>query len=42
MGHRSLTIELDPMYLIEKDNEDANIVEKMKYSTIQLLPNTER
>jgi hypothetical protein len=29
------------MYLIEKDNNEENYLEKLKYSTIKLLTNTE-
>jgi hypothetical protein len=39
---RSLTIEIDPMYLIEKDNNNEDYIEKIKYSVIKLLPNDEK
>lgn len=41
-SNRSLTIELDPMYLIEKDNNDSDSIEKLKYSSIKLVPAEER
>ncbi|CAF4699848.1 unnamed protein product, partial [Rotaria sp. Silwood2] len=40
-NNRSLTIEIDRMYLIEKDNNDEKYIEKLKYSTITLLTNNE-
>lgn len=40
--HRSLTIELDPMYLIEKDNNNEDYFEKMKYSNIKLEIDNQR
>jgi hypothetical protein len=40
--NRSLTIEIDPMYLIEKDNNNENYLEKVKYSTVKLLKNNEK
>ncbi|CAF3548136.1 unnamed protein product [Rotaria sordida] len=40
-NNRSFTIEIDPMHLIEKDNNDENYIEKLKYSTITLLTNNE-
>ncbi|CAF0909770.1 unnamed protein product [Adineta steineri] len=39
--NRSFTIEIDPMYLIEKDINDEDYSEKIKYSTIKLLNNNE-
>jgi len=30
------------MYLIEKDNNDEDYLEKIKYSIIKLLPNDEK
>ncbi len=39
---RSLTIEIDPMYLIEKDNNNEDYIEKIKYSVIKLLSNNEK
>ncbi len=41
-NNRSLTIEIDPMYLIEKDNNNDDYLEKIKYSTIKLLTNNEK
>ncbi|CAF4576562.1 unnamed protein product [Rotaria sp. Silwood1] len=40
-NNRSFTIEIDRMYLIEKDNNDKYYIEKLKYSTIKLLTNNE-
>ena len=41
-NNRLLTIEIDPMYLIERDNNDKNYLEKIKYSSIKLLTNSEK
>ncbi|CAF1103994.1 unnamed protein product [Adineta ricciae] len=38
-NNRLLTIEIDPMCLIEKDNDDENYLEKMPYGMITLLTN---
>lgn len=38
---RYLTLELDPMYFIEKASESADSVQKFKYSTIKLKPTDE-
>ncbi|CAM4747225.1 unnamed protein product [Rotaria magnacalcarata] len=40
-NNRSLTIEIDRMHLIEKDNNDEEYLEKLKYSTIKLLTDNE-
>jgi hypothetical protein len=40
-NNRSFTIQIDPMYLIEKDNNDEDYLEKLKYSTMKLLIDNE-
>ena len=41
-NNRSFTIEIDPMYLIEKDNNNEDYLEKIKYSIIKLSNNIEK
>ena len=41
-NHRLLTIELDSIHLVEKDsNNNEELVEKIRYSTIKLTPDND-
>lgn len=35
-NNRLLTIELDPLHLIEKDNNNEEYLENIRYSTIKM------